>query len=90
MVFPETTLELEHESGCVLSFVTLDALKPIDTTQEPLKVATAENWVKTRYWWSLFVWQTNLALLHVEIESIGLLFWQTSPHLGTRVEVSGN
>ena len=43
MVFPETTLELEHESGCVLSFVTLDALKPIDTTQEPLKVAAAKQ-----------------------------------------------
>ena len=49
MVFPETTLELEHESGCVLSFVTLDALKPIDTTQEPLKVAASENFVKTTY-----------------------------------------
>ena len=87
MVFPETTLELEHKSGCVLSFVTLDALKPIDTTQEPLKVATAENWVKTRYWWSLFVWQTNLALLHMEIECKVLA---TNPHLGTSVEVSGN
>lgn len=48
MVFPESTLELEHESGCVLEFVTLDALKLVNATQEPLKVAAAEEWSKTR------------------------------------------
>lgn len=48
MVFPESILELDHESGVVLSFVTLDALKLINSTEEPLKVAAAENWVKTR------------------------------------------
>lgn len=48
MVFPESFLELEHESGCVLSFVTLDALQLINSTEEPLKVAAAKDWVKTR------------------------------------------
>ncbi len=48
MVFPESRLELEHECGCVLSFITLDALKLINSTEEPLKVAAAEDWVKTR------------------------------------------
>ncbi len=48
MVFPESRLELEHECGCVLTFITLDALKLINSTEEPLKVAAAEDWVKTR------------------------------------------
>lgn len=49
MVFPESMLKLEHESGCVLEFVSLDALKLVNATQETLKVAAAKDWSKTRY-----------------------------------------
>ncbi len=49
MVFPSNSLRVEHKSGCGLVFITLDSLKMVDTTQDPLKVAVAEAWSKTRY-----------------------------------------
>ena len=48
MVFPDSWLRLEHESGCGLAFYTLDALCRVNTNQEPLKVAAADNWSRTR------------------------------------------
>ena len=44
MVFPGNSLKLEHESGCVLEFVALDALKLVENTHDPLKVPVAEEW----------------------------------------------
>ena len=48
MVFPGNSLRLEHETGCVLEFVSLDALKLVDSTCDPLKVPVAEEWSKTQ------------------------------------------
>lgn len=48
MVFPDSCLLLEHEGGCGLKFSALEALRRVDTTGEPLKVAAAEVWGKTR------------------------------------------
>lgn len=48
MVFPGNSLRLEHEVGCVLEFVSLDALKLVDNTREPLKVPVAEEWSKAQ------------------------------------------
>lgn len=49
MVFPDSWLRLDHESGCGLGFFSLDALRQVDTTSDPLKVAVAEEWSKTRW-----------------------------------------
>jgi type 2A phosphatase activator TIP41 len=48
MVFPDSWLRLDHESGCGLAFLALDALRRVDTTSDPLKVAAAEDWRSTR------------------------------------------
>lgn len=48
MVFPESTLRLEHESGAVLEFLALDALKPVNPSEDLLKVAVAEEWTRQR------------------------------------------
>ena len=48
MVFPDSWLRLDHESGCGLAFYALDALLRVDTSHDPLKVAAAEEWSKTR------------------------------------------
>ena len=48
MVFPESNLRLEHESGAVLEFLSLDALKQVNSAEDPLKVAVAEEWAKQR------------------------------------------
>ena len=48
MVFPDSCLLLEHESGCGLRFSALEALRRVDTTGDQLKVAAAEVWGKTR------------------------------------------
>ena len=48
MVFPESGLKLQHDSGVVLEFCTLDALRLVNATEEPLKVAAAEEWSKPR------------------------------------------
>lgn len=48
MVFPSNSLRVEHSSGCGLVFTALDGLKMVDATQDPLKVAVAEAWSKTR------------------------------------------
>ena len=48
MVFPGNSLRLEHENGCVLEFLTLEALKLVENTREPLKVPVAEDWSKSQ------------------------------------------
>ena len=50
MVFPESGLRLEHESGGVLEFLSLEALKLVNSTELPptLKVATADQWSQQR------------------------------------------
>lgn len=48
MVFPDSWLRLDHEKGCGLAFYALDALKRVDTNHDPLKVAAAEEWGRTR------------------------------------------
>ncbi len=48
MVFPDSTLRLEHVSGAVLEFVALDALKSVNNSEEPLKIAAAAEWSKER------------------------------------------
>lgn len=49
MVFPENNLKLEHESGLVLEFLALDALRLVNSSEDPLKVAVAEEWCKQQY-----------------------------------------
>lgn len=50
MVFPESSLRLEHESGAVLEFLSLEALKLVNSAELPptLKVATADQWSRQR------------------------------------------
>lgn len=48
MVFPGNSLQLEHESGCMLEFLALDALKLVEHTHDPLKVPVAEEWSKSQ------------------------------------------
>jgi type 2A phosphatase activator TIP41 len=49
MVFPGNSLQLEHaESGCVLEFLALEALKLVENTHDPLKVPVAEEWSRTQ------------------------------------------
>ena len=48
MVFPESRLRLEHESGAVLEFIALEALKLVNPSEDPLKVAVAEEWTRQR------------------------------------------
>ena len=49
MVFPDSELSLQHETGVGIRFVALDALKCVDTRSDPLKVAVAKKWESTRY-----------------------------------------
>ncbi len=49
MVFPESNLKLEHESGVMLEFLTMDALKQVNSSEHPLKVAGAEQWTRQRW-----------------------------------------
>jgi len=49
MVFPESFLRLEHVSGVVLEFQALEALKLVNDTEEPIKIAAAEEWGKQRW-----------------------------------------
>ena len=49
MVFPGSSLRLEHmESGMVLEFLALDALRPVNAKEDLLKVAAAEEWSRQR------------------------------------------
>ena len=48
MVFPGNSLKLEHESGCVLEFLALDALKLVENTHDPIKVPVAEEWSRSQ------------------------------------------
>lgn len=49
MVFPENRLQVEHgESGCGLEFSALEALRLVQVSGDPLKVAAAEEWGRTR------------------------------------------
>ena len=48
MVFPDSELSLQHETGVGIRFVALDALKCVDTRSDPLKVAVAKKWESTR------------------------------------------
>lgn len=48
MVFPESTLRLSHESGVVLEFLALDALRRVNPSEDPLKVSMAEEWSRQR------------------------------------------
>jgi type 2A phosphatase activator TIP41 len=48
MVFPDSWLRLDHVSGCGLAFYALDALRRVDTTQDPLRVAAADDWRQSR------------------------------------------
>lgn len=48
MVFPESCLKLEHESGAALEFMALDALRLVNNREDPLKVAAAEEWERLR------------------------------------------
>ena len=48
MVFPRNSLAVQHESGVGLEFMALDALKMVDTQQETVHVAGAEQWKATR------------------------------------------
>ncbi|UYV67750.1 TIPRL [Cordylochernes scorpioides] len=49
MTFPENLLRLTHQSGdCGVEFNTLDALRPVNSTQDLMKVAVAEAWKQAR------------------------------------------
>lgn len=48
MVFPRNCLRVVHASGCALEFCALEALRLVDCHQEPLKVAAAEEWGRSR------------------------------------------
>jgi len=48
MVFPNNSLCLEHEAGCMLEFTALDALRRVDALHDTLKVAVAEEWSRTQ------------------------------------------
>lgn len=48
MVFPESFLKVEHVSGAVMEFRALDALRLVNSEEEPLKVAAADEWRKQR------------------------------------------
>lgn len=53
MVFPESWLRVELEGAgppsCAMEFNALGALKLVDAAAEPVKVAAAAEWGKTRY-----------------------------------------
>ena len=48
MVFPESCLKVEHTCGVSLQFLTLDALRLVNSQEDPLKVAAAEEWERQR------------------------------------------
>ena len=48
MVFPESSLKIEHASGVTLEFLAMDALQLVNTSEYPLKVAMADEWSKQR------------------------------------------
>lgn len=48
MVFPDSRLKLTHQSGAALEFLALDALKRVNPSEDPLKVAVAHEWRKQR------------------------------------------
>lgn len=48
MVFPESSLKLTHATGVVVEYLALDALQQVNPSQDPLKVAMAEEWSRQR------------------------------------------
>lgn len=48
MLFSENLLRLDHFSGLAIEFNPLDALKMVEDTQDPLRVAVADGWQSAR------------------------------------------
>lgn len=48
MVFNKNLLRLEHKTGVAIEFNALDALKQVDETSDPLRVAIADDWQTAR------------------------------------------
>lgn len=48
MLFNNNLLRLEHSSGVGIEFNPLDALKLVETTKDPLRVAVADGWQSAR------------------------------------------
>lgn len=48
MVFGDSVLRIEHVNGSGIEFNALDALRRVDTKQDSIKVAAAEQWQKLR------------------------------------------
>ena len=51
MVFGDNCLCVQHQSGFGLEFNALDALRLVNSEQDLLKVACAEDWQKSRYFY---------------------------------------
>lgn len=49
MVFGDNCLKIEHQSGFGLEFNALDALRLVNSEEDLMKVACAEDWQKARY-----------------------------------------
>ena len=49
MVFANNLLQIGHEAGFGVRFVAMDALKMVNNREDTLKVADAELWKRTRY-----------------------------------------
>lgn len=48
MVFYNNFLKLQHKDGATIEFNALDALKLVDETKDPLRVAVADEWESAR------------------------------------------
>lgn len=48
MLFNKNLLKLEHFSGLAIEFNALDALREVEDTQDPLRVAVADGWQSAR------------------------------------------
>lgn len=49
MVFAENLLRLQHKDGYGIEFNALDALKRVDSKNDPLQVAVSDAWKNARY-----------------------------------------
>lgn len=49
MVFAENLLRLQHKDGYGIEFNALDALKRVDSENDPLQVAVSDAWKNARY-----------------------------------------
>ena len=55
MVFPTNYVRVEHVCGAKVEFNALDALKMVSTTEEPLQVAGAVQWRRSRRYLQQYV-----------------------------------